>query len=254
MAARLSATEVLQELSFDDGENDLSKEKDGKSRLAELLETFECGENFDKALFVKSAHEMLSPLVDIHICKEKETEKLPSLPRALCCSTINAAVVFRSESELWLKRIHRRLAGKTSIRQPYYCEIRRDIPAEMFNVLFRSLNVVAEFREPFCYVVGNRKGKVISFTFLPLLKTFLSKLSGRSVNEITQYLERTLKGRRKDHTTKVLVTINKQFALTYVFAKGQLTVSFNYGEWNQYGFPQHNCQLPCVTDAVVNSQ
>jgi hypothetical protein len=97
-------------------------------------------------------------------------------------------------------------------------------------------------------VVGNKKGNVISFTFLPLLKQFLSLLSGKSVDELTQYFERKLNGRRKDHRTKVQVSVTKDFALRYSFANGQLTVSFNYGKWNRCRFPQHNCELYSVAD------
>jgi hypothetical protein len=253
MAARFSVGDVIQDLSKDEpttnctgiaGRNEYFGEKDMKSRVAEWLATFECGKDFDKALFVNTAKGMLLPLVSV--CEKKATEA-PHLSPTLYSSTVNAAVIFRSESQIWLQRIHRRLAGKRSIRQPYYCEIRRDIPVEMYNILARSLNT-SEFREPYCYVVGNKKGKVISFTFLPLLKQFLSLLSGKSVDEITQYFERKLNGRRKDHRTKVLVSVTKDFALRYSFAKGQLTVSFNYGEWNRCGFPQHNCELYSVAD------
>ena len=197
------------------------------NKVEQWLVKFQCGKDFNKALFVNTARSMLLPLATM--CQEKKETEGPQLFHTLCSSTVNAAVIFRGESQLWLQRIHQKLAGKRSIRHPYYFEIRREIPAEMFNILAQSLTT-SEFREPYCYVAGNKKGKIIFFTFLPLLKQFLCSLSGKSVDEINQYFERKLNGRRKDHKTKVLVSVMKDFAFAYSFAKGVLTVSFNYGE------------------------
>ena len=249
MAARFSVDDVIKEISRAEPmthcpgmaeREHLFEEKDMQNKVEQWLVKFQSGKDFNKALFVNTARSMLLPLAIV--CQEMNETEAPQLFRTLCSSTVNAAVIFRGESQLWLKRIHRKLAGKRSICHPYYCEIRREIPAEMFNILAQSLST-SEFREPYCYVAGNKKGKIISFTFLPLLKQFLSSLSGKSVDEINQYFKRKLNGRRKDHKTKVLVSVTKDFALGYSFAKGVLTVSFNYGEWNRYGFPQHNCQL-----------
>ena len=92
------------------------------------------------------------------VCQEKKETEVPQLFRTLCSSTVNAAVIFQGESQLWLKRIHRKLAGKRSIRHPYYCEIRREISAEVFNILAQLLST-SEFREPYRYVAGNKKRK-----------------------------------------------------------------------------------------------
>jgi hypothetical protein len=144
MVARFSVGNVIQDLSKDEpttnctgiaGRNKYFGEKDMKSRVAEWLATFECGKDFDKALLVNTAKGMLLPLVSVY---EKKATEAPHLSPTLYSSTVNAAVIFRSESQIWLQRIHRRLAGKRSIRQLYYCEIRRDIPVEMYNILARS--------------------------------------------------------------------------------------------------------------------
>ena len=126
--------------------------------------------DFNKAVFIKTAEEMLLPLANICQLNESDKNVVP-LSQTMLSSSVNAAVIFRSECHLWLQRIHRRLAGKRSIRRPFYCEICRKIPVEMFNILARPLKM-SEFRPPFCYVAGNKKGKVISFTFLPLRKQF----------------------------------------------------------------------------------
>ena len=192
-----------------------------------------------------TAAKLLLPLVNVCETSAKNTPDMetPDISKIMVSSSINLAVIYKSESQLWLKRIYRRLAGKTNIRRPYYSEIQRDMPVEMFLSLCRLLCNFPEFREPYFYNVGNKKAKVISFTHLPLVKYFLSRLSGKSVEEVAEYFERTLCAQRKGHITKVIVSPVKDFSLVYNFRKGQLTVSYNYGEWNSFGFPQHNCLL-----------
>lgn len=112
------------------------------------------------------------------------------------------------------------------MRRPYYSEIQRDMPVEMFLSLCRLLCNFPEFREPYFYNVENKKAKVISFTHLPLVKYFLSRLSGKSMEEVAEYFERTLCAQRKGHITKVIVSPVKDFSLIYNFRKGQLTVSY----------------------------
>ena len=94
-----------------------------------------------------------------------------------------------------------------------------------------------------CYIKGNSKGEVVSLTDIQSLIYLLTLLSGKQQEEVAFYLKRTLGGARKNHKTKVLVSQEKDFGLIYSYKKGQLTICFNYGEWNSFGFPQHNCNL-----------
>ena len=208
------------------------KENDTEKRLSDCLANFEGREGFDGTLFVKTAAKLLLPLVNVCETSVKPTPDMetPDIFKIMVSSSINLAVILKSESQLWLKRIYRRLAGKTNMRRPYYSEIQRDMPVEIFLSLCRLLCIFPEFREPYFYNVGNKKAKVISFTH-----------TGKSVEEVAEHFERTLSAQRKGHITKVIVSPVKDFALIYNFRKGQLTVSYNYGEWNSFGFPQHNC-------------
>lgn len=164
----------------------------------------------------------------------------PSILRLLFGCKIDAGSVFRSESFIWLEGIYRRMAARRSIRRPYYSEIKRDIPKEIFLVLVQSIERHKSqiFNPPNCYVARNKKAIVVSFTSIISVKNFLSSLSSK---DVTGYMERTLAGYRKGHRVNVLVTDTKDFALTYYIRKGQLIISFNFGEWNAYGFPQHDC-------------
>jgi hypothetical protein len=76
-----------------------------------------------------------------------------------------------------------------------------------------------------------------------VLTKLFSWLSGKSVMEVNLYLQRKLKGYRKDHEVRVLVSEDKDFGILYNFKKGQLIIGYHYGEWNSFGFPQHSCQL-----------
>lgn len=167
------------------------------------------------------------------------------IEKILQTTYINAACVLKHESQLWLAAIHRRLAGRRSVRHPYYAEFYRDIPVDLFTALSHSIKVSNDPKlgEPMCYIKGNSKGEVVSLTDIQSLIYLLTLLSGKQQEEVAFYLKRTLGGARKNHKTKVLVSQEKDFGLIYSYKKGQLTICFNYGEWNSFGFPQHNCNL-----------
>ena len=147
----------------------------------------------------------------------------PSILRLLFGCKIDAGSVFRSESFIWLEGIYRRMAARRSIRRPYYSEIKRDIPKEIFLVLVQSIERHKSqiFNPPNCYVARNKKAIVVSFTSIISVKNFLSSLSSK---DVTGYMERTLAGYRKGHRVNVLVTDTKDFALTYYIRKGQLII------------------------------
>ncbi len=124
MAERFSVKEVINEV-FKDGNSangtDLTEgkrvdcEKDINKRLAEWLAKFDSGKDFNTAVFVKTAEEMLLPLANV--CQLKESDpNVVSLSQTLLSSSVNAAVIFQSESLLWLQHIHRRLAGNPMAR------------------------------------------------------------------------------------------------------------------------------------------
>ena len=76
---------------------------------------------------------------------------------------------------------------------------------------------------------------------MELLLKFMSLLADISdIELITRYFKRDLKGKKKGHKVAVLVEDAKDFAFVYKLNKGQMTLSFNFGEWNAYNFPQHN--------------
>ena len=50
---------------------------------------------------------------------------------------VNCGAVLSDETKLWLDKINFRLGRKVSIRQPYQCEIIRNLPKEIF-LAFRS--------------------------------------------------------------------------------------------------------------------
>lgn len=134
--------------------------------------------------------------------------------------------IFKSESRLWLKAIHRRLSGKRRIRQPFYVTITRDIPIEIFNILVPLVSKL-RFSRTSCYVDRNGKAVSISFTDINTTTVFLSVLSAIPAMEIVdQYFKKTLKGKRIGSRVEVLVKETKQFGLTYNISRGQLELSF----------------------------
>lgn len=180
----------------------------------------------------------------VDVCAEQISTTLDA-----CCSSdsatmlttpINPAPILRREARLWLAAIRRRIGGRRSIRQPYYGEISRDMPVEIFAVVRRIVRGLAGFVEPFCFQSENKKAIVISFTSMRLVNELFVLLSGMSKDDVTGYFKRGL-GSRKGHTAAVIVSDVKDFAIIYKKRCGKLVIGFNYGEWNVNGFPQHIC-------------
>lgn len=166
--------------------------------------------------------------------------------RTLCRTTLNAGPILRDESLLWMQKISSRLGGRVAFRRPYYGSISRSIPYDVFKVARRVLseNRDGSFYEPRCYIKKNNRAEVLCFTSLYSLQKFLSTISALSIKEIKQYFCRQLKSRgREDHSVKLLVDEDKQMAFTYIIKRGQLNITFQYGEWNTARYPLHNCKF-----------
>lgn len=151
-----------------------------------------------------------------------------------------ATDVFLHEARLWLASISRRLSWRRTLRNPFYCEILRDTPYEMFSFLVRLVKSSPEYCPPFCYYAENKKGEVISFTSKRLVVDFLVLLSRFSADKVAMYFQRTLAtGSRKGHNVSVITSDEKDFAFIYKRRQGKLVISFYFGEWNSSGFPQN---------------
>ena len=158
----------------------------------------------------------------------------------LASSSFKASNIFEREARLWLTSISRRLSGRHTVRNPFYGEISRDIPYEMFTLLVKLVKSTPEYSPPFCYYANNKKGEVISFTSLRLVVDFLVLLSRYSAEEVGMYFKRTLAtGSRKGHNVSIITSVEKDFAFIYKHRQGKLVISFYFGEWNSSGFPQH---------------
>ena len=95
-----------------------------------------------------------------------------------------------------MEAIHRRLAGRRQVRNPFQSEIVRDIPYEVFRVLLRVTKSTEGFAEPFVSFSANKEAGKISFSSLRPVKQLLSILSGQKEREVVQYFKRTLTGKK----------------------------------------------------------
>lgn len=160
----------------------------------------------------------------------------------LCTSMLSAASVLHQEGKLWLNSIQRRLAGRVSVKQPYYAEVHRNIPLDIFSEVTRLLqrSTSKHFQEPDCCIGKNRKGVVVSFTCLDSLLKLFQLLTGMGTGQVRKFFTRVLKGAtRYGHKIKLIVSEIKDFAFVYKYSTGQLTIQFHYGEWNTCGAPRH---------------
>ena len=191
----------------------------------------------DSKEFLEQGIRMLEPVVDL--CRGSRA-KQDGATRILACTTLNSSVIFREESRLWLAAIRRRLCSKRSAQNPFYTEITRDIPYDVFVIFRRVVQCMPGFCAPFCFIATNKKGEVVSFTNLRLVVELLAFLSGYSEEEIAgTYFKGNLNGTKSGHKVNVIATESKDFAFFYKKRQGKFFIGFNFGEWNAYGYPQH---------------
>ncbi|KAK3718958.1 hypothetical protein QZH41_005940 [Actinostola sp. cb2023] len=116
MAARFNTEEVLVMLDDNNVEEEQSVESsededEDEEKLGRCLDSFEGGEGFNKPFFKENAIDVLMPLV---------RAAKPTASQLLSKTNINAGTVLHRESRLWLRMIMNRLAGRVSVRKPYY--------------------------------------------------------------------------------------------------------------------------------------
>ncbi len=68
----------------------------------------------------------------------------------------------------------------------------------------------------------------------------LALLSGYSEKEVSSYFKRNLTGLKAGHKVNVIANESKDFAFIYKQKQGRFSISFNFGEWNVNGYPQHS--------------
>ena len=180
---------------------------------------------------------MLVPLYEL---SRRRVAGLPVEASQILNTQIQVGTIMRSESRLWLEAIHRRLAGRRQVRNPFQSEIVRDIPYEVFRVLLRVTKSTEGFAEPFVSFSANKEAGKISFSSLRPVKQLLSIISGLKEREVVQYFKRTLTGKKASSKVNVIASEEKKMVFVYKLTKGQLFIAFHFGEWNTYGFPQHN--------------
>jgi hypothetical protein len=203
--------------------------------------SFDAGPEFKHGFFRDTAVELLLPVAQLSQKVFHDTADLQAF--RLLSASYNPLQLIRKESEHWLEAIYRRLGGRNRIRNRFYGEVRRDIPSEIFGLVVRVVQNVSvkEFCPPLCFHAKNKKAEVISFTNIDAAAKLLCLLSGLNPKAVIKYLKRSFGGgRKKGYKVTVLVNDTKDLAFVYKFNKQQLTICFHYGEWNSYGFPQHN--------------
>ena len=135
--------EVL--LSDNDSESEQLHESSGPPRTTDMEENLEaqialCLEVFDKldlghnlCIFKESVRQQIKGSF--------QAFKPPTDPLKILLNTsLNCGSLFKTESKLWLQKMYFRLTGRPSIRNPYQCEIQRNIPVDLFHCLKRALH------------------------------------------------------------------------------------------------------------------
>ena len=104
-----------------------------------MAETFGVEEAVECIFRVDESGEEQESDADIGFREQISKSEPNGIEKILQTTYINAACVLKHESQLWLAAIHRRLAGRRSVRHPYYAEFYRDIPVDLFTALSHSI-------------------------------------------------------------------------------------------------------------------
>ena len=228
MAATFSAKEVAAVVVPSKRRRDETESSNSKDRMRKCLQPLF---QDSKSEFLEEGLRLLQPLLELPgSCPTK----------ILASSSINAAAVFRGESEIWLTSIRRRLCGRRCAKSPFSAEIARDMPYELFVVFRRVVKAMPGFVESYCFVGSNKKADVISFTNLRLVMELLALLLGYPEKEVATFFKRNLTGMKAGHKVNVIANESKDFAFIYKKRQGKFFISFNFGEWNANGYPQHS--------------
>ncbi len=205
MATALSVEEVIEEVLGESGEESVVSESERDDQQERVM----LDPNLDAIVFLKTK---------------------PIYPRQLLIG----------ECRVWLAAIRRRLSGRRRIRQPFTSKIYRDMPLEIFNLLTTVADKLG-FNRASCVVERNSKAVVIAFSDLAATIRFLSTLSAITAQELAEkYFAKKLAGRKSGSRVAVVVSEQKQFSFSFSIKRAQMDIFFYFGEWNSYGFPQHN--------------
>ena len=94
--------------------------------------------------------EVLLPLYKLSQAKYTQESQLWA-STMLTRYPIYPSSILRHEVTIWLQAISRRLGGKSSIRHPYYSEIHRDIPYDIFKVILKAKSMQGQPRTQALY-------------------------------------------------------------------------------------------------------
>ncbi|KAK3721850.1 hypothetical protein QZH41_008991, partial [Actinostola sp. cb2023] len=108
-----------------------------KEQLYEWIDTFDGGDGFNAVFFRENAKQTFLPILSQSMLtettgNEAEQEDFQAATLRLSHRTLNVGSILYEESRMWLNGIHSRLAGKVGIRRPYFGEITRSIPYDIF--------------------------------------------------------------------------------------------------------------------------
>ena len=242
-----SVEEILNEalLSDSDSESEQVVQPSAVHRTADLEEKLEaqitiCLEAFNN-LDLGNNLDIFKVNVRRQIKGSFQAFKPPTDPlKILLNVSLNCGSLFKTESEIWLQKINSRLTGRPSIRNPYQCEIQRNIPVDLFHCLKTGLqhSRIKNITDHVTYE-DSKKDSVMSFISKEAVVIFLSQLSGLDESDVKEYLKKYLTGRVNGSAT-VIVNTGKKFEVIYKNKSSQLCIFFHYGVWNKAGFPLHN--------------
>ena len=163
---------------------------------------------------------------------KKHDAQINNMERVLL-SRVSVWPMITSEVLMWVKCIKRRMLATPKARNPWYIEIKRDLPQEIFKHMKDAIKTgVSAFGV-------SVEDSIVKFTKKKRLLRDFSKFSGLTQSEIKTKMKKTFSGNRKNSKAEVLVDEKKPFTICYDQKRLQVTVKCHYGCWNEFGYGFH---------------
>ena len=201
------------------------------SVLSKALDEFDClGASIEVERFKREARWSLDKLRIKCVLNPTPEGHL----NILLWSRVCIGPILAKEVLFWVNLVSRRLRYKERIHNSWTIEFSRDFAKELFDAFRSGVNAGST-----SFGISVDNGTVKYMDMRKIVRDF-AKISGLSRTDIQSKWKKEFKGRRSGCKAELLCTEEKPFIITYSTKKMKVTISCNFGCWNQYGHSFHS--------------
>jgi len=146
---------------------------------------------------------------------------------------VKVGPIIAAEIMFWLKSIRRRMTASPRARNPWFIELKRALPKEIFVVLQEAV-----LQSPSMFGISV-EGLAIKYCEKKRLIRDLAKLAICDTSVIKEQTIKHFKGKRQGCRAEVVVSVEKPCILFYNEKRMEVEISLYYGYWNELHYAFH---------------